>query len=92
MKYYSLYVIIYGEVKWAMRTTSVLGRINLMKYYRIYSLENGETRSEFLPYDLKTNDFIKGTPSFQMADMGLAKTLKVASPPVVGLAACIPLL
>ncbi len=52
-----------------------------MKYYRIYSLENGETRKEILPYDLKTNDFLKGTLSFPMADMGLAKTLKVASVP-----------
>ena len=52
-----------------------------MKYHRIYSLENGETRNELLPYDLKTNDLVKGTPSFTMADMGAAKTLKVESIP-----------
>tara|TARA_X000000950_G_C13530549_1_gene503431 strand:- start:156 stop:518 length:363 start_codon:yes stop_codon:yes gene_type:complete len=52
-----------------------------MKYHRVYTLQNGETRSELLPYDLKISDFIKGTPSFPMADMGAAKTLKVASIP-----------
>jgi len=34
-----------------------------------------------LPYDLKTSDFVKGTPLFPMADMGAVKTLKVANIP-----------
>ena len=44
--------------------------------------EEGSSNKEKNPEDdSKTNDFVEGTPSFPMADMGAAKTLKVASIP-----------
>ena len=52
-----------------------------MNYFKIFSLSNGESEVEELKFNLSTEDFIKGTPSFPMEDLGNANTLKVACVP-----------
>tara|TARA_B100000686_G_scaffold148545_1_gene155896 strand:+ start:1591 stop:1953 length:363 start_codon:yes stop_codon:yes gene_type:complete len=52
-----------------------------MNYFKIFSLGNGESEVEELKFNLSTKDFIKGTPSFPMADLGNANALKVACVP-----------
>ena len=52
-----------------------------MNYFKIFSFRNGESEVEGLKFNLLTEDFIKGTPSFPMEDLGNANTLKIACVP-----------
>lgn len=52
-----------------------------MNYFKIFSLSNGESDVEELKFNLSTEDFIKGTPSFPMEDLGNTNTLKIACVP-----------
>tara|TARA_B100001540_G_scaffold25478_1_gene20952 strand:- start:88 stop:450 length:363 start_codon:yes stop_codon:yes gene_type:complete len=52
-----------------------------MNYFKIFSLSNGESEVEELKFNLSTEDFIKGTPSFPMEDLGNTNTLKIACVP-----------
>ena len=52
-----------------------------MNYFKIFSLSNGESEVEELKFNLSKEDFIKGTPSFPMEDLGNTNTLKIACVP-----------
>ena len=59
-----------------------------MNYFKIFSLSNGESEVEELKFNLSTEDFIKGTPSFPMEDLGNTNTLKIACVPRKGNKSC----